>query len=94
MVQGARFRYESLRRRGFEPHLLHFNQSIVRKIESVKERKKRSQNKRYKKTMWPSGLRRVTRNHFSYGGVGSNPAIVVFNRKKRGERENKGAIKV
>ena len=24
VVQGARFRYESLRRRGFEPHLLHF----------------------------------------------------------------------
>ena len=32
--------------------------------------------------MWPSGLRRVTRNHFSYGGVGSNPAIVVFIEKK------------
>ena len=29
-------------------------------------------------TMWPSGLRRVTRNHFSSGGVGSNPAVVVF----------------
>ena len=28
--------------------------------------------------MWPSGLRRVTRNHFSSGGVGSNPAVVVF----------------
>ena len=28
--------------------------------------------------MWPSGLRRVTRNHFSYGGVGSNPAVVVL----------------
>ena len=26
VVQGARFRYESLRRRGFEPHLLHFSQ--------------------------------------------------------------------
>ena len=30
------------------------------------------------KTTWPSGLRRVTRNHFSYGGVGSNPAVVAF----------------
>ena len=30
------------------------------------------------KTSWPSGLRRVTRNHFSVGGVGSNPADVVF----------------
>ena len=30
--------------------------------------------------MWPSGLRRVTRNHFSYGGVGSNPATVVFSK--------------
>ena len=39
--------------------------------------------------MWPSGLRRVTRNHFSYGGVGSNPAIVVFNRKKSTDRETK-----
>ena len=29
-------------------------------------------------TTWPSGLRRVTRNHFSSGGVGSNPAVVVF----------------
>ena len=29
-------------------------------------------------TVWPSGLRRVTRNHFSSGGVGSNPAAVVF----------------
>ncbi len=29
-------------------------------------------------TTWPSGLRRVTRNHFSYGGVGSNPAVVAF----------------
>ena len=33
--------------------------------------------------MWPSGLRRVTRNHFSSGGVGSNPAIVVFSQKER-----------
>ena len=31
-------------------------------------------------TTWPSGLRRVTRNHFSSGGVGSNPAVVVFCR--------------
>ena len=31
-------------------------------------------------TAWPSGLRRVTRNHFSVGGVGSNPADVVFFR--------------
>ena len=30
------------------------------------------------RTVWPSGLRRVTRNHFSSGGVGSNPAAVVF----------------
>ena len=30
------------------------------------------------KTVWPSGLRRVTWNHFSSGGVGSNPATVVF----------------
>ena len=30
-------------------------------------------------TVWPSGLRRVTWNHFSSGGVGSNPATVVFN---------------
>ena len=45
--------------------------------------------------MWPSGLRRVTRNHFSYGGVGSNPAIVVsfytniLNKKynKKGEKK-------
>ena len=29
-------------------------------------------------TSWPSGLRRVTRNHFSVGGAGSNPADVVF----------------
>ena len=29
-------------------------------------------------TAWPSGLRRVTRNHFSVGGVGSNPAAVDF----------------
>lgn len=29
-------------------------------------------------TTWPSGLRRVTRNHFSSGGVGSNPAVVAF----------------
>ena len=29
-------------------------------------------------TTWPSGLRRVTRNHFSSGGVGSNPAVVVL----------------
>ena len=28
-------------------------------------------------TSWPSGLRRVTRNHFSVGGAGSNPADVV-----------------
>ena len=28
--------------------------------------------------MWPSGLRRVTRNHFPYGSVGSNPATVVY----------------
>ena len=32
----------------------------------------------YQMTTWPSGLRRVTRNHFSSGGVGSNPAVVVF----------------
>ena len=29
-------------------------------------------------TAWPSGLRRVTRNHFSTGGAGSNPATVAF----------------
>ena len=29
-------------------------------------------------TTWPSGLRHVTRNHFSSGGVGSNPAVVAF----------------
>ncbi len=33
---------------------------------------------KYYKTVWPSGLRRVTRNHFSSGGVGSNPAAVVI----------------
>ena len=33
--------------------------------------------------MWPSGLRRVTRNHFSSGGVGSNPAAVVLIRKRK-----------
>ena len=32
----------------------------------------------FEMTTWPSGLRRVTRNHFSSGGVGSNPAVVVF----------------
>ena len=32
----------------------------------------------YCMTTWPSGLRRVTRNHFSSGGVGSNPAVVAF----------------
>ena len=32
----------------------------------------------FRMTTWPSGLRRVTRNHFSSGGVGSNPAVVVF----------------
>ena len=34
----------------------------------------------WRMTTWPSGLRRVTRNHFSSGGVGSNPAVVVFCR--------------
>ena len=38
--------------------------------------------------MWPSGLRRVTRNHFSSGGVGSNPAAVVLIRKRK-EKEKK-----
>ena len=40
--------------------------------------------------MWPSGLRRVTRNHFSYGGVGSNPAIVVFKSRKDSINREKG----
>ena len=47
----------------------------------------------HRKTMWPSGLRRVTRNHFSSGGVGSNPAIVVFSQKEskhKGKKEKEG----
>ena len=44
--------------------------------------------------MWPSGLRRVTRNHFSYGGVGSNPAIVVFvDKKEEKDRRNRKSIR-
>ena len=40
--------------------------------------------------MWPSGLRRVTRNHFSSGGAGSNPATVVFiERNDRRQREHR-----
>ena len=38
--------------------------------------------------MWPSGLRRVTRNHFSSGGVGSNPAIVVFYKRNDYSKEH------
>ena len=30
------------------------------------------------KTTWPSGPRRLTRNQFPPGSVGSNPAVVVF----------------
>ena len=44
-------------------------------------------------TVWPSGLRRVTRNHFSYGGVGSNPATVVFIDDKTRRKSNKGKEK-
>ena len=39
------------------------------------------------KTVWPSGLRRVTWNHFSSGGVGSNPATVVFITKTTNKEE-------
>ena len=57
----------------------------IKKIKRGKNKEKRKEKTKYKKTMWPSGLRRVTRNHFSSGGVGSNPAIVVvFSGKKKG----------
>ena len=43
-------------------------------------------------TSWPSGLRRVTRNHFSVGGVGSNPADVVFVKRKKEKKSKEWKI--
>ena len=84
MVQGGSFRYYSLRRRGFEPHSLHFLfydthtfLFLHRVFLSLRQSYSLSVTLR-PETVWPSGLRRVTRNHFSSGGVGSNPAAVVF----------------
>ena len=80
VVQGGSFRYYSLRRRGFEPHSLHFLFSTTRYLDSNTPNTLSSTHPHSlsSETVWPSGLRRVTRNHFSSGGVGSNPAAVVF----------------
>ena len=84
MVQGGSFRYYSLRRRGFEPHSLHFLFPTTRcflcihGVFLIRLRSYSLSETLRPETVWPSGLRRVTRNHFSSGGVGSNPAAVVF----------------
>ena len=42
----------------------------------TKQNEKQTNILKHRKTSWPSGPRRLTRNQFSVGGTGSNPVGV------------------